>query len=243
METRSEIRQGEYRKEIGVFGATFFGASAILGSAILFIPVTVLSAAGPEGIVAWVIGAVMMLVIGLIYTELGTIMPRTGGVGTYPQVSNGPLTGIFNGWGGAFLGYVLAPVSEVVAMVEYLSFFFPRPLQPEDQPAHNIRRALDHTHSLSLLPGQLLRCQVPEPGQFIPHVAEAPVPGIHRGGFLPGPVLPPPLQLHCPPGGLRSLRGAPASFSPLRRPSMRMQASGSPLTMLKRSRTTRGRYR
>ncbi|WP_229657439.1 APC family permease [Thermogymnomonas acidicola] len=124
METRSEIRQGEYRKEIGVFGATFFGASAILGSAILFIPVTVLSAAGPEGIVAWVIGAVMMLVIGLIYTELGTIMPRTGGVGTYPQVSNGPLTGIFNGWG-AFLGYVLAPVSEVVAMVEYLSFFFP----------------------------------------------------------------------------------------------------------------------
>jgi amino acid transporter len=120
----TDIRNGEYRKEVGLFGAVFFGSSAILGSAVLFIPVTVLGAAGPAGILAWVVGAAIMMVIGLIYIELGTRFPRTGGVGAYPHLSNGPITGVFNGWG-AFLGYVLAPVSEVVAMVEYLSFFFP----------------------------------------------------------------------------------------------------------------------
>ena len=108
---------------MGLFGVVFLATSAILGSAILFIPVTVLADAGPAGTVAWIIGGLMMLVIGLIYAELGTLMPRTGGVASYPHISNGSLAGILNGWG-AFLGYILAPVSETVAIVEYLSYFY-----------------------------------------------------------------------------------------------------------------------
>jgi len=119
-----QIRSGKYKKEVGLFGVVFLGTSAILGSAILFIPVTVLAYAGPAGTVAWIIGGVMMLVIGLIYAELGTLMPKTGGVASYPHISNGSLAGILNGWG-AFLGYILAPVSETVAIVEYMSYFFP----------------------------------------------------------------------------------------------------------------------
>ncbi len=119
-----ELRGNAYKKEVGIFGATFMGISAIVGSAILFIPVTVLAAAGPAGTVAWLIGALMMLVIGLIYVELGTVLPRSGAAGAYPHISNGSIAGLFNAWG-VFLGYVLAPVSEVVGMVEYLSFFFP----------------------------------------------------------------------------------------------------------------------
>ncbi len=120
----SNIRSGKYKKEVGLFGVVFLAVSAILGSAILFIPVTVLAAAGPAGTIAWIIGGLMMLVIGLIYAELGTLLPRTGGVATYPHISNGSLAGILNGWG-AFLGYILAPVSETVAIVEYMSYFYP----------------------------------------------------------------------------------------------------------------------
>lgn len=118
------LRGNSYKKEIGIFGATFMGLSAIVGSAVLFTPITVLAAAGPAGILAWAIGAIMMMIIGLIYVELATVLPRSGGAGVYPHISNGSIAGLFNNWG-VFLGYVLAPVSEVVAMVEYLSFFFP----------------------------------------------------------------------------------------------------------------------
>jgi amino acid transporter len=95
---------------------------AILGPAVAFTPVDVLTAAGPAGLLAWPIAMLLLFPVALTYVELGAMWPRAGGVAYYPTKSHGALVGVLNGWG-AFLGYVLAPASIIIAFVEYLSYF------------------------------------------------------------------------------------------------------------------------
>lgn len=124
LEKRFEEHVGEYRKELGFWHVVFLAVGAILGPAIAFTPVNVLGYAGPAGIVAWIVALLMIFPLAMAYAELGTMWPKSGGVAYYPLRSNGALVGLFNGWG-AFVGYVIAPASIIVAFVQYSSFFLP----------------------------------------------------------------------------------------------------------------------
>lgn len=114
----------EYRKELNTWHVVFLAVGAILGPAVAFTPVDVLSVAGPAGLLSWPIAMLLLFPVALTYVELGAMWPRAGGVAYYPTKSHGALVGVLNGWG-AFLGYVLAPASIIIAFVEYLSYFFP----------------------------------------------------------------------------------------------------------------------
>ncbi|BBD72267.1 amino acid transporter [Sulfodiicoccus acidiphilus] len=120
----AEERKAEFRKEIGFWSVVFLATGAILGPAVAFTPVSVLASGGPAGILGWIIALLMIFPVALVYVELGTTWPKAGGVGYFPYKSNGPLVGVLNGWG-AYIGYTLASASIIIALVEYLSYFFP----------------------------------------------------------------------------------------------------------------------
>ncbi|WP_390895516.1 amino acid permease, partial [Bacillus tropicus] len=69
------------------------GMGAIFGSAWLFAVSIVGSKAGPSGVFSWLIGGGIILLIGLVYAELGAALPRTGGIIRYPVYSHGHLVG------------------------------------------------------------------------------------------------------------------------------------------------------
>jgi len=123
-EGTAEARKGGFRKEIGFWSVVFLAVGAILGPAVAFTPVSVLADGGPAGILSWLIAFFLILPVAFVYVELGSTWPKAGGVGYYAYKGNGPLVGVLNGWG-AYIGYTLASASIIIALVEYLSYFFP----------------------------------------------------------------------------------------------------------------------
>ena len=118
------MERNEYRKELGFWHVVLLTVGAILGPAIAYIPVTVLTFGGPIGIFAWILAFLLIIPIALVYIELGTMWPKAGGVAYYPAKSHGSLVGLLNGWA-AFLGYTLVMPLVVTSVVEYLSFYYP----------------------------------------------------------------------------------------------------------------------
>jgi len=85
--------KGPFKKTISLLDLTLIGLGAIFGSAWLFAVSNVATQAGPAGSFSWVIGGVIILLIGLVYAELGAALPRTGGIIRYPVYSHGHLVG------------------------------------------------------------------------------------------------------------------------------------------------------
>ncbi|HKC27896.1 MAG TPA: amino acid permease, partial [Jatrophihabitans sp.] len=77
------------RRDIGVVGLLFASVGSIIGSGWLFGALTAAQLAGPAAILSWVIAAVMILFIGLVYAELGTMFPLSGGVVRFPHLAFG----------------------------------------------------------------------------------------------------------------------------------------------------------
>ncbi|QGA54127.1 amino acid permease [Sulfolobus sp. E5-1-F] len=108
------------RKELSLLDLTFLSLSAMIGSGWLLASLSVASIAGLSGVLSWVIAGIMVMFIGLAYAELGSSIPKTGGIVRYPVYSHGSYTGFVI----AFL-YLLSAIStpsiEALATIEYLT--------------------------------------------------------------------------------------------------------------------------
>jgi L-asparagine transporter-like permease len=82
------------RRDIGMIGLLFTAVGSIIGSGWLFGALGAAQTAGPGAVVAWAIGGVMIMLIGLCYAELGTMFPVSGGVIRFPHYAFGSLPAI-----------------------------------------------------------------------------------------------------------------------------------------------------
>ncbi len=118
------MEQGKFRRTLNLVDLTFLGLGAIIGSGWLFASLYGAQYAGPDAWIAWVFGAVAVMLIGLVYAELGAAWPRSGGVVRYPEYSHGSMAGFFNGF-----AYLLATSSvagiEAEAVRQYASYYIP----------------------------------------------------------------------------------------------------------------------
>ncbi|MDU2540879.1 MAG: amino acid permease, partial [Klebsiella sp.] len=89
---------GKFKKQLTLTDLTFIGLGAIFGSGWLFAASHVASIAGPAGIASWVIGGFAVLLLGIVYCELGAALPRAGGIIRYPVFSHGELMGYLLGF-------------------------------------------------------------------------------------------------------------------------------------------------
>jgi amino acid transporter len=118
-----KLRSG-LRQELSFLDLTMSSLGAIIGSGWLFAAYTAAYIAGPSAIFSWLIGGGIVLLIALVYAELGSMIPESGGVARYTQYSHGHLTSFVVGWA-AIIAYASVPAVEAEATVQYMSHFYP----------------------------------------------------------------------------------------------------------------------
>jgi amino acid transporter len=112
------------RRHIGVTGLLFASVGSIIGSGWLFGALNASQQAGPASIISWALGGVMILLIALVYAELGTMFPLSGGVVRYPHMSFGSFASYTTGWITWVAVATTAPI-EVEGALQYATKYAP----------------------------------------------------------------------------------------------------------------------
>ncbi|MEO8802617.1 MAG: APC family permease [Rudaea sp.] len=115
---------GGLRRDIGIIGLLFTAVGSIIGSGWLFGALNAAEQAGPASILSWVIGAIMITFIGLVYAELGTMFPVSGGVVRFPHFAFGSFASYTAGWITWLAAASTAPI-EVEAALQYAANYVP----------------------------------------------------------------------------------------------------------------------
>ncbi|MCO6008615.1 APC family permease [Actinoallomurus purpureus] len=118
--TPGSASTGDNRRRLGTFSLLMVGLSSIIGSGWLFGSWKAAQVAGPAALLAWVIGAGIMILIGLSYMELGSLFPKSGGMVRYAHYSHGSLVGYMGGWSNWIAIVSVIPI-EAEASVQYMS--------------------------------------------------------------------------------------------------------------------------
>jgi amino acid transporter len=116
--------EGRLRRDVGKVSLLFAGVGSIIGSGWLFSALRAAHIAGPAAIISWAIAAVMIVLIGLCFAELGTMFPISGGVVRFPHLSFGSFASYTLGWI-TWLAAVAVPPIEVEAALQYATKYLP----------------------------------------------------------------------------------------------------------------------
>ena len=114
----------DLRRHVGIIGLLFASVGSIIGSGWLFGAWTAATEAGPAAVFSWAIGGVMILLIALVYAELGTMMPLSGGVVRFPHIAFGSFASFSSGWMTWVAVCTTAPI-EVEAALQYATKYAP----------------------------------------------------------------------------------------------------------------------
>ena len=115
----------ELKKEIGLFTATALVISNMVGAGILMLPTTLAQVAGPGAtIIAWILTGIGALVMALTFANLGSKIPKNGGVYEYSRMAYGNFGGFLTAWlywNGSWIGNA----SMYIVATTYLGAVFP----------------------------------------------------------------------------------------------------------------------
>lgn len=89
-----------YRQQLGLFSGTMLVVGGIIGAGIFLSPSVVAQRVGsaPLTLGAWALGAVIAIIGGLVYGELGSRRPEAGGTYVYLREAYGTLPAFLYGW-------------------------------------------------------------------------------------------------------------------------------------------------
>ncbi|MGN6330735.1 MAG: APC family permease [Motilibacteraceae bacterium] len=112
------------RRDVGRIGLLFTSIGSIIGSGWLFGALNASKQAGPAAVVSWALGGVMILLIALVYAELGAMYPVSGGVVRFPHFAFGSFASYTAGWITWLAAASVAPI-EVEAALQYATNYVP----------------------------------------------------------------------------------------------------------------------
>ena len=115
-------------RALGLFPATALNMAQMVGiGPFITIPLIIAAMGGPQAILGWVVGAIIALLDGLVWAELGSAMPRSGGTYTFLreayQYSTGRLMPFMFVWT-TLLVTPLIMSTGMIGMTNYLGYFF-----------------------------------------------------------------------------------------------------------------------
>ncbi len=117
------------KREISTTNLLIISLSSMVGSGWLFSPYISAQMAGPNALISWAIAAVFMMFVALPLSELGSMLPVSGGMANYPTLTHGKGVGFLFAWT-SWLSYVVVSPIELQAVLQYASHFFPTLLEP-----------------------------------------------------------------------------------------------------------------
>ena len=112
------------KRELGLIGATWASETSIIGSGWLFAPLTAALLIGGGAWLAWIIAAVVVIILALAHAELGAMYPVSGGTARFPHFAFGSVAGIGFGFFSYVQAVTIAPI-ECYAFVTYASYYWP----------------------------------------------------------------------------------------------------------------------
>ncbi len=112
------------KKEVSFVQLLLLGVSAQIGSGWLFGVLAAADMAGPGAILSWIIASALIFLISLTYLEIGSMLPRSGGIVRYTYLTHGSLSGWIIGWG-YWISVVAIPALEAVATLTYIGGQYP----------------------------------------------------------------------------------------------------------------------
>ncbi|MGN6611823.1 MAG: APC family permease, partial [Angustibacter sp.] len=128
MSTSSDVQEADerqgLRRDVGLVGLLFASVGSIIGSGWLFGALNASQEAGPAAMISWALGGLMVLLIGLVYAELGTMFPLSGGVVRFPHLSFGSFASYQAGWITWLACATVAPI-EVEGALQYATKYAP----------------------------------------------------------------------------------------------------------------------
>jgi amino acid transporter len=125
-QNRQQLERG-----LGLFGAISANVLDMVGvGPFLTIPLAIAAMGGPQAMIGWVLGAILCLCDGMVWAELGSAMPSSGGPyyylkEAYGKNSLGQLMGFLFLWQTLFTG-PLTIASGAVGFSEYMKFIYPK---------------------------------------------------------------------------------------------------------------------
>lgn len=92
--------QNQLKKEVGLTLAMSLVIGTVIGSGVFMKPGKVIEYAGDSNmaLLAWVLGGIITLAGGLTIAEIGTQIPKTGGLYVYLEEVYGKIWGYLSGW-------------------------------------------------------------------------------------------------------------------------------------------------
>lgn len=112
------------QRSINPIGLLLTSVSAIIGSGWLFSSFYSAQLAGPAAILSWVIGGAAVVCVAFVFAELCALLPISGSSTRIPLFTHGTLVSFLFSWI-IWLSYVALTPTEVQAMLQYASFYFP----------------------------------------------------------------------------------------------------------------------
>ncbi len=115
------------RRGLTLWDTTLLVLGLVLGGGIFLTPAAIAKAIPGAGwiLAAWIVGGLLSIAGGLVYAELGAMMPRAGGMYLYIREAFGALPAFSYAWLAYFVILAGANAAVAAGFAEYLSVFFP----------------------------------------------------------------------------------------------------------------------
>jgi len=120
-----EEKQPSLRKTLGIFDGIALLVGITIGAGIYSTPQIIAGYLGSFSVIIflWIVVGVFVFVGGLIYAELGTRLPNTGGEYVYIKRCFGPFAGFMFGWSQLFIIRTSPAAGLAIITANYLGYF------------------------------------------------------------------------------------------------------------------------
>jgi APA family basic amino acid/polyamine antiporter len=120
-------RGGELARGLGLWDTSLLVLGLVIGGGIFLTPSGIAKAVPSETVILglWILGGVLAIAGGLVYAELGAMMPQAGGMYVYFREAFGDLPAFLYAWVAYWVIIIGSDAAVAIGFAQYLSVFFP----------------------------------------------------------------------------------------------------------------------
>ncbi len=127
MSAEAAVDSKELARGLGLWDTSLLVLGLVIGGGIFLTPSSIAKAvpSGPWILGLWIGGGLLAIAGGLVYAEMGAMLPEAGGMYVYIREAFGPLPAFLYAWVAFWVIIIGADAAVAVGFAQYFSVFFP----------------------------------------------------------------------------------------------------------------------